>query len=150
MFQGRHLYTIDSKGRISIPAKFREILAEKYDERVVVTNWFTESFRYLIAYPCEEWKRAKERMEAQSQGKKSARDFRRYFISAAVELPIDKLGRILIPPTLRSYAQLEKDVIFAGVDNTFEVWNAERFMEKISRIEEDPEGMAETAAAMGL
>jgi len=146
MFRGRFEHTIDSKGRVSVPAKFREILAEKSDDRVMVTNLNG----CLVAYPYEEWKRMEERMSSQSTGKKDARAFRRFYISAAVELTIDKLGRILIPPTLRSYAQLEKDVIFAGMIETFEIWNKERFTEEIRKVEDDSEGMAETFAALGL
>ena len=146
MFRGRFEHTIDSKGRVSIPAKFREILAEKYDERVMITNFD----RCLVAYPCDEWKNMEEKMSSLSMVKKEARAFQRFFVSAAVECPIDKLGRILIPPPLRSYAQLEKDVVFSGMLKKFEIWSRERFLEVIQQAEDNFEGTAETLADLGL
>jgi MraZ protein len=146
MFRGRFEHTIDSKGRISIPAKFRELLAEKYDERVMITNFD----RCLVAYPYEEWKSMEEKISSLSMVKKEAKAFQRFFVSAAVECPIDKLGRILIPPTLRSYAQLEKEVVFAGMVKKFEIWSKERFLEEIQKAEENFEGMGETLATLGL
>jgi MraZ protein len=146
MFRGRFEHTIDSKGRISIPAKFRELLAEKYDERVMITNFD----RCLVAYPYEEWRSMEEKISSLSMVKKEAKAFQRFFVSAAVECPIDKLGRILIPPTLRSYAQLEKEVVFAGMVKKFEIWSKERFLAEIQKAEENFEGMGETLATLGL
>jgi MraZ protein len=146
MFRGRFEHTIDSKGRISIPAKFRELLAEKYEERVMITNFD----RCLVAYPFEEWKSIEEKISSLSMVKKEAKAFQRFFVSAAMECPIDKLGRILIPPTLRSYAQLEKDVVFAGMIKKFEIWGKDRFLEEIQKAEENFEGIAETLADLGL
>jgi MraZ protein len=146
MFRGRFEHTIDSKGRISIPAKFRELLAEKYEERVMITNFD----RCLVAYPFEEWKTIEEKISSFSMVKKEAKAFQRFFVSAAMECPIDKLGRILIPPTLRSYAQLEKDVVFAGMIKKFEIWSKERFLEEIQKAEVYFEGFAETLADLGL
>ena len=146
MFRGRFEHTIDSKGRVSIPAKFRELLAGKYDDRLMITNFD----RCLVAYPYEEWKILEEKMSSLSMVKKEAKAFQRFFISGATECPIDKLGRILLPPTLRSYAQLEKDVVFAGMIKKFEIWSKERFLEEIQKAEENFEPMAETLAALGL
>ena len=146
MFRGRFEHTIDSKGRISIPAKFRDLLAEKYDERVMITNFD----HCLVAYPYEEWKTMEEKISSLSMVKKEAKAFQRFFVSAAAECPIDKLGRILIPPTLRSYAQLEKEVIFAGMIKKFEIWSKDRFLDEIQKAEENFEGMAETLANLGL
>ncbi len=146
MFRGRFEHTIDSKGRISIPAKFRDLLAEKYDERVMITNFD----HCLVAYPYEEWKAMEEKISSLSMVKKEAKAFQRFFVSAAAECPIDKLGRILIPPTLRSYAQLEKEVIFAGMIKKFEIWSKDRFLDEIQKAEENFEGMAETLANLGL
>ena len=146
MFRGRFEHTIDSKGRISIPARFRELLAEKNDERVMITNFD----RCLVAYPREEWQTMEEKISSLSMVKKEAKAFQRFFVSAAVECPIDKLGRILIPSTLRSYARLEKEVVFAGMVKKFEIWSKERFLEEIRKAEENFEGMGETLATLGL
>src|SRR4030066_702119 len=111
MFRGRFEHIIDSKGRVSIPAKFRELIVEKYDDRLILTNFD----RCLVAYPYEEWRVLEERVGSLSMVKKEVKAFQRFFISGATECPIDNLGRILIPPTLRVYALMEKDVVFAGM-----------------------------------
>ncbi len=146
MFRGRFEHTIDSKGRVSIPAKFRELLAEKYDERLILTNFD----RCLVAYPFEEWRVVEEKVGSLSMVKKEVRAFQRFFISGAAECPIDKLGRILIPPTLRGYAQLERNVVFNGMLKRFEVWSKDRWQEEIKRSEENFEGMSEALANLGI
>jgi MraZ protein len=146
MFRGRFEHTIDSKGRVSIPAKFRELLAEKYDERLILTNFD----RCLVAYPFEEWRVLEEKVGLLSMVKKEVRAFQRFFISGASECPIDKLGRILIPPTLRAYAQLERNVVFNGMLKKFEVWSKDRWYEEIKRSEENFEGMSEALADLGI
>jgi MraZ protein len=146
MFRGRFEHTIDSKGRVSIPAKFRELLAEKYDDRLILTNFD----RCLVAYPYEEWRVLEERVGSLSMVKKEVKAFQRFFISGATECPIDKLGRILIPPTLRDYAKLEKNVVFTGMLRKFEVWSKERWLEEIKRSEVDFEGMGEALAELGI
>jgi MraZ protein len=146
MFRGRFEHTIDSKGRVSIPAKFRELLAEKYDERLILTNFD----RCLVAYPFEEWRGVEEKVGSLSMVKKEVRAFQRFFISGAAECPIDKLGRILIPPTLRDYAQLERNVVFNGMLKKFEIWSKDRWQEEIMRTEENFEGMSEALADLGI
>jgi MraZ protein len=146
MFRGRFEHTIDSKGRVSIPAKYRELLLEEHDERLIITNFD----RCLVAYPYDEWRKVEEKIGSLSMVKKEAKAFQRFFVSGATECPIDKLGRILIPPTLRSYAQLEKDVVFAGMLKKFEIWSKERFLQEIKSAEENFEAMGEALAALGL
>ncbi len=146
MFRGRFEHTIDAKGRISIPAKFRELLAEKYDDRLVLTNFD----RCLVSYPFEEWQVLEEKVGSLSMIKKEVKAFQRFFISGATEVPIDKLGRILVPPTLREYAQLERNVIFAGLGKKFEIWSKERWQEEIKRSQEDFEAMGEALAGLGI
>jgi MraZ protein len=146
MFRGRFEHTIDPKGRVSIPAKFRELLSEKYDDRIIITNFD----RCLLAYPYEEWRSVEEKIGSLSMVKKEVKAFQRFFISGAAECPIDKLGRVLIPPTLRAYALLEKDVVFAGMGKMFELWSRERWTEEIKRAEENFEGMRESLASLGI
>jgi MraZ protein len=146
MFRGRFEHTIDSKGRVSIPAKFRELLAEKYDERLILTNFD----RCLVAYPFEEWRSVEEKVGSLSMVKREVRAFQRFFISGAAECPIDKLGRILIPPTLRDYAQLGRSVVFNGMLKKFEIWSKDRWQEEIKRSEENFEGMSEALAGLGI
>ena len=146
MFRGRFEHTIDSKGRVSIPAKFRELLAEKYDERLILTNFD----RCLVAYPFEEWRSVEDKVGSLSMVKKEVRAFQRFFISGAAECPIDKLGRILIPPTLRDYAELARNVVFNGMLKKFEIWSKDRWQEEIKRSEENFEGMSEALAGLGI
>jgi MraZ protein len=146
MFRGRFDHTIDSKGRVSIPAKYRELLTEKYDDRLILTNFD----RCIVAYPYEEWRTVEEKVASLSMVKKEVKAFQRFFISGAAECPIDRLGRILVPPSLREYAQLERDVVFVGQVKKFEIWSKQRWSEEISRAEENFEGMAETLANLGL
>ena len=146
MFRGRFEHTIDFKGRVSIPAKFRELLSEKYDDRIIITNFD----RCLVAFPYEEWRNVEDKISSLSMVKKEVKAFQRFFISGATECPIDKLGRVLIPPTLRNYALLEKDVVFAGMGKMFEVWSRERWTEEIKRAEENFEGLRESLASLGI
>jgi MraZ protein len=146
MFRGRFEHIVDSKGRVSIPARFRELLAEKYDDRLILTNFD----RCLVAYPYEEWRVLEERVGSLSMVKKEVKAFQRFFISGATECPIDKLGRILVPPTLRDYAQLGRNVVFAGMLRKFEIWSKERWLEEIKRSEVDFEGMGEALAGLGI
>jgi MraZ protein len=146
MFRGRFEHIVDSKGRVSIPAKFRELLAEKNDDRLILTNFD----RCLVAYPYEEWRVLEERVGSLSMVKKEVKAFQRFFISGATECPIDKLGRILVPPTLRDYAQLGRNVVFAGMLRKFEIWSKERWLEEIKRSEVDFEGMGEALADLGI
>jgi len=146
VFRGRFEHIVDSKGRVSIPAKFRELLAEKYDDRLILTNFD----RCLVAYPYEEWRVLEERVSSLSMVKKEVKAFQRFFISGATECPIDKLGRILVPPTLRDYAQLGRNVIFAGMLRKFEIWSKERWLEEIKRSEVDFEWMGEALSELGI
>jgi len=146
MFRGRFEHTIDPKGRVSIPAKFRELLSEKYDDRLIITNFDC----CLVAYPYEEWRSVEEKISSLSMVKKEVKAFQRFFISGATECPIDKLGRILIPPTLRVYALMEKDVVFAGMGKMFEIWSRERWAEEIKRAEENFEEIRESLASLGI
>jgi MraZ protein len=119
MFRGRFEHTIDSKGRLSIPSKFRDVLTERYDARLVVTTYDG----CLSVYPHAEWRILEERVAGLPEFKKETRDFLRFFYSSAADCTIDKLGRILVPQTLRDYAKLEKDVIIVGAFKRMEIWS---------------------------
>jgi MraZ protein len=123
LFRGRFEHTIDSKGRLSIPSKFREVLTERYDSRLVVTTYDG----CLIVYPNSEWRILEERVAGLPEFKKETRDFLRFFYSSAADCAIDKLGRILIPQTLREYAKLEKDVVIVGAFKRMEIWSKLRW-----------------------
>jgi MraZ protein len=129
MFRGRSDQTIDAKGRIILPVKFREILVGKYDSSLILTNFDT----CLIAYPTEEWVEFEEKIRKLPSGDRKVRTFKRFIISGATECNIDRQGRILIPPSLKTYAQLERDIVVAGQINHFEIWDRGRFYESIQQ-----------------
>lgn len=119
MFRGRYDHTIDAKGRLSIPSRFRETLNERYDARLVITTYEN----CLIAYPFAEWQTLEDRVAALPEFKKDTRAFLRFFYSSAADCSIDRLGRILVPQPLRDYAKLEKDVMLVGAFRHVEIWN---------------------------
>ncbi len=147
MFRGRFEHTIDSKGRVSIPSKFREILRERYGEERVVLTTFDGC---LVMYPYKEWTILEERASTLSMVKKEVKAFVRLFFSGATECTIDKLGRILIPPALRNYAALEKDVVLAGMLKKIEIWSRDRWNEEITRAQENFDALSDVIADLGL
>ncbi|TFG57740.1 MAG: division/cell wall cluster transcriptional repressor MraZ [Deltaproteobacteria bacterium] len=134
MFRGRFEYTIDPKGRVNIPARFREQLSETDMEPVVITNYSG----CIYAYPSAEWERIEEKLAAKvSSVNKKKNAFVRFFVGGAVEVVPDKQGRILIPPSLRSYAGLDRDVVILGMPNRFEIWDRQRWDVEMSRFEKE-------------
>lgn len=146
MFRGRFEHAVDPKGRVSIPSKFREILVTNYDERLILTNFDG----CLWGYPVSEWQAIEEKVAALPQFKPEVKALQRVFISAATECSIDKQGRILIPPTLRDYAGITKDLVFAGMTKRIEVWSAERWQKVFAESQENIGQMTEKLAELGL
>lgn len=146
MFRGRFEHSIDPKGRVSIPSKFREILTTNYDERLIVTNFDG----CLWGYPCAEWQIIEDKVAALPQMKSEVKAFQRVFISAAIECPIDKQGRILIPPTLRDYAGIAKDLIFVGMTKRVEIWARDRWQKVFEQSQESMAQMGDKLAELGL
>ncbi len=147
MFRSMFIHTIDSKGRVSVPTKFREILRAKYDDRLIVTNYLDPC---LVAYPFEEWKRIEEKFAAQSAFKKEIRAFKRLLISAATECTIDRQGRILIPPSLREHAQLDKEAVLVGQITYFEIWDRLCWDKEMGELQQNPESIGNALAEFGL
>ena len=123
MFKGRYLHTLDAKGRLSVPSRFREILAQRGEEILTLTNFDN----CLVGFPADEWSLLEEKIRGLSMLQKDVRAFERYFFSGAQDCPVDRQGRILIPPTLRESAGLEKDVVLLGVANRIEIWSKGRW-----------------------
>ncbi|HCL01246.1 MAG TPA: division/cell wall cluster transcriptional repressor MraZ [Lachnoclostridium phytofermentans] len=119
MFMGEYNHTIDAKGRIIVPSKFRESLGEHF----VVTVGLDGC---LFVYPNEEWQHFVEQLK-NLPGNKEARQLQRYFMAGAADCEVDKQGRILIPGNLRQHAGLDKDIVFVGVLSKIEIWSKERW-----------------------
>jgi len=125
MFRGRYQHSIDPKGRLSIPAKFREVLAQ-YDGNLVVVP----DGECLEAHPLQEWQRMETKLREQSQFSVEVREISRLYFSLAKDVTLDAAGRILLPPDVRQQAGLEKDVTLVGGGlPKFEVWDRARFDE---------------------
>lgn len=123
MFRGSSEHTLDAKGRITVPARFRDVIRAGGGEAVMVTRMD----RSLFAYALGEWNKIENRIMALAEKSEHMRRFRRVFVGGAFECMCDKQGRILIPPTLRAYAQLEKDIVLVGVLDHFEIWSRENW-----------------------
>ncbi len=141
MFKGEYSHTLDAKGRLIIPSKFRELLGDEF----VVAKGLDGC---LFVYPSEEWQAIEERFRSAPQGAKDVRKFMRTFFAGAVDCEVDKQGRILLPEKLRIHAGLDKDVILAGVFNHIEIWSEERWEEGTSY--DDMDEMAERMAELGI
>ena len=141
MFMGEYNHTIDAKGRLIIPSKFREILGDVF----VVTKGLDGC---LFVYDNEEWKRFEEKLRSLPITNKEARQFVRFFLAGATEAEVDKQGRILIPNVLREFAELTKDVVLVGVGSRIEIWGKERFEDAAAF--EDMDEIAEHMAELGL
>ena len=150
MFRGRYEHAIDAKGRTSLPARFREVLQAAGDGRLVITTGLDAC---LVAYPMAEWNAFEERLSRLPQFDPQVAQLRRIYVSGAVDVEIDRLGRLLIPSTLRDHAHLERDAVWAGMGKYVELWSKERWgrmqegatSDDVKRLE-----MAKRLAELGL
>ncbi|AEK59297.1 MULTISPECIES: division/cell wall cluster transcriptional repressor MraZ [Acidithiobacillus] len=130
MFRGTHRHSLDGKGRLSVPARFRDWLASHCDGQLVVTiDPFsqTQEERCLVAYPLPHWEALEQRVASLPGNNPTARRFQRLFIGHSEELRLDAQARILLSPGLRQFANLEKDVVLVGQIEKFEIWDAVRW-----------------------
>ncbi|MDD3340168.1 MAG: division/cell wall cluster transcriptional repressor MraZ [Lachnospiraceae bacterium] len=141
MFMGEHSHSIDAKGRLIIPAKFRDGLGDSF----VITQGMDHC---LTIYPESEWETFQEQLNQLPRANKEARMFRRFFTAKAATCELDKQGRILVPQALRDYAGLEKDVVLTGNISNIEVWSKDRW-DEISDYD-DMDDIAERMQDMGI
>ncbi len=143
MFIGEYNHTIDSKGRLIVPAKFRERLGEEF----VVTKGLDGC---LFVYPMDEWTVFTDKLKELPLAKKDARQFSRFFLAGAASCEVDKQGRILIPSVLREFAGLEKDAVLVGVSSRIEIWSKPKW-DEISDVDvEDMDNIAEHMEDLGI
>jgi MraZ protein len=142
MFRGRFEHSIDSKGRLSVSAAFRDVLAGKGDNRIMITNFLHAESPCLDVYPFDEWLRLEEQIKAKPRFESRMFLFQNYYVGSATECGIDDHGRILVPPPLRRYANLRKDVILVGALEKFRIWDKEAynkiFVEAEGKLMQDP------------
>jgi MraZ protein len=122
VFRGVFEHQIDSKGRTSFPAKLKETLVGTYDERLILTTALDSC---LHAYPVREWEALEAALARRNPMEPGVKTVMRLYVAPAQECPLDKLGRMLIPPALRAHAGLTKDVIWAGMVKVIELWSRE-------------------------
>lgn len=141
MFMGEYNHTIDAKGRLIIPARFRELLGTEF----VLTRGLDGC---LFIYPMDEWKVFEQKLRALPLTNKNARTFSRFFVAGAAMCELDRQGRVLVPQTLREFAGLEKDVVLTGNLNRIEVWSKEKWNENCDY--DDMDEIAENMQDMGI
>ena len=146
MFRGRYQHTVDPKGRLSVPAKFRDVLAQYDGNLVVVPNEHS-----LEIHPLEEWQKIEGRLREQSMFNPEVRAFSRLYVSRAKDVGLDGAGRILLPPDSRQEAGLQKDVTLVGGGLAwFEIWDRRRFEEHERAGAESLPSLMKQIAALGV
>ena len=143
MFIGEYQHTIDPKGRIIMPSKFREGLGDRF----VVTKGLDEC---LFVYSVEEWANLEEKLKSLPLTNKDARAFIRFFFSGASECEVDKQGRILIPSNLREFAQLDKEIVVTGVSTRIEIWSKDKWESYNNDSGMDADAIAEKMSQLGI
>ncbi len=143
MFLGEYAHTIDDKGRLTIPAKFRDEL----EGGVVVTRGLDGC---LWAYGRAEWEALAEKMGKLPTTNEAARNFSRFMFSGAFDSVPDRQGRILVPQNLRDYAVIQEDTVIIGVMNRLEIWNPERWSKVVTQVEQDPAALAAQLQDLGI
>ena len=140
MFYGEFEHTLDRKGRLIIPSKFREALKEHYIERFFITRGLDKC---LFMFAEDEWKTQEQKFKTMSFTKSESRRFNRLYFSGACEMIPDKQGRILIPSYLKDYAGIKKDLYIIGVSNRIEIWSKDSWKDYYSASRDSFEEVAE-------
>jgi MraZ protein len=150
LFRGRYEHSIDAKGRTSVPSRFREVMTAHGGSKLVLTTGLDTC---LVAYPMAEWLAFEQRLAELPQFDTDVVTLKRIYVSGAVECEVDKVGRLLIPATLRKHARLKRDALWAGMGSYIELWAKERFEELRKDVLSDEErrlGIARRLAELGL
>ena len=143
MLIGEYLHTLDSKKRLSLPAKFRKEVGRK----VVITRGLDQC---LFMFPVGTWRTIAQKLQKLPFGQADTRGMSRFILAGAVEGEVDGAGRILIPEFLKEFAGLRGRVVLAGVSDRVEIWNDKTWGAYKRRIEKGAEGMAQTLGEMGI
>jgi len=143
MFIGEYTASVDDKGRVAIPAKFRAELSGA----CVVTRGLDSS---LFVYPLSEWQKLAEKLAALPIARANTRAFSRLMLAGAMDLEIDKQGRVILPDYLRKFAKVKKQVVIAGLMNRLEIWDAKEWETYKANTEKDSGDIAEALGELGI
>ncbi len=145
-FRSRSEHTLDAKGRLNIPSRFREVLREVYTETLIVTNWQ----KSLKAFPVPEWERLEEKLLTEGRQQPGFGDFVRYVISGVTECTLDRQGRILVPGSLRSEFGIDKEVVLNGMLDHFEIWDKGAWQLETRRARENFKDFEQGLSSLGI
>ena len=140
MFYGEYFHSIDRKGRLILPAKFRETAKSQFIEKFFVTRGLDKCLFMLSE---EEWRSQESKLKAMPFTKQQSRTFNRLYFSGAVEVVFDSQGRILLPQNLKDYAEIKKDVVIVGVSSRIEIWAKDKWNEFYGNSRQSYEEIAE-------
>jgi MraZ protein len=143
MLIGEYKHTLDPKKRLSLPSKWRQELGKT----LIVTRGLDNC---LFVYPHKEWEKITAKIGELPLGSADTRSFNRFFLSGAVEVEVDSVGRILVPDFLKDFAQLDSKVVLAGIHNRVEIWDEKRWMEYKTQIEAQADALAEKLGEIGV
>ncbi|MFN3188725.1 MAG: division/cell wall cluster transcriptional repressor MraZ [Candidatus Paceibacteria bacterium] len=143
MLIGEYTHTLDPKKRLSLPSKWREELGRT----LIVTRGLDNC---LFVYPQSEWQKITEKIGQLPLGQADTRSFNRFFLSGAVEVGVDSVGRILVPDFLKDFAKLDSKVVLAGIHDRVEIWDEKRWMEYKTQIEAKADALAEKLGEIGV
>jgi MraZ protein len=135
LFHGRFDHSIDEKGRVSIPVRFREVLESAGQQVLYITNCNFDGERCLELYPPSQWERLIGNVRQKGAFNPEVRAFQTFYIGGAHEVEVDKQGRVLIPPRLREYAALQREVTFSAMADHFQLWDRQAMDRRVKSIE---------------
>lgn len=148
MFRGWYEHSVNAKGRVSIPAAFRDALSARAEDRVIVT--VNVAARSLVVYPLSMWIEFEERLRQAPQFDEKVQRFRRIYVAGAMECPIDKLGRMVLPARLREQVGITGEAVFSGDIEKFQIW-AKAEWERVRQADlENVEDVSRTLANLGF
>lgn len=143
MLIGEYKHTLDPKKRLSLPSKWREELGKT----LIVTRGLDNC---LFVYPQRQWERISEKIAQLPLGQADTRGFNRFFLSGAVEVEVDSVGRILVPDFLKEFAHLDSKVVLAGIHDRVEIWDEKQWTEYKAQIERQADALAEKLGSIGV
>lgn len=143
MLIGEYKHTLDTKKRLSLPSKWRKELGDT----LILTRGLDNC---LFVYPLKEWQKISEKIGQLPLGQADTRSFNRFFLSGAVEVGVDKIGRILVPDFLKEFARLDTKVVLTGIHDRVEIWDEKQWNEYKRRIERQADALAEKLGEIGV